>query len=52
MLLVLLQSLSAAGRTADLRTYIYDAAITMFTEKPVTGYGLFTFGRGLMRLAS
>ena len=52
MLVVLLRSLSAAGRTADLRTYIYDAAITMFTEKPVTGYGLFTFGRGLMRLAS
>jgi putative inorganic carbon (HCO3(-)) transporter len=52
MVLVLLRSLSAAGRTADLRTYIYDAAITMFTEKPLTGYGLFTFGRGLMRLAS
>jgi putative inorganic carbon (HCO3(-)) transporter len=52
MLLMLFRSLSMGGRTADLRTYIYDAAITMFTEKPLTGYGLFTFGRGLMRLAS
>ncbi len=32
------------------RTTIYEAAIQMFREKPVTGYGLFTFGRGLLRL--
>ncbi len=48
----LIHSLSVPGRTVDLRTYIYDAAFQMFREKPLTGYGLFTFGRGLMRLAS
>jgi putative inorganic carbon (hco3(-)) transporter len=47
-----IRSLNTPGRTADLRTYIYDAAIQMFKEKPLTGYGLFTFGRNLMRLAS
>ena len=50
--LVFIQSFSEGGRGLDLRTYIYDAAIQMFREKPVTGYGLFTFGRGLLRLSS
>jgi tetratricopeptide (TPR) repeat protein len=52
MSLWLIHSVSLPGRTVDLRTYIYDAAFQMFQEKPLTGYGLFTFGRGLMRLAS
>jgi putative inorganic carbon (hco3(-)) transporter len=52
VLTIFLSSLNAAGRTTDLRTYIYDTAITMFSEKPLTGHGLFTFGRGLARLQS
>jgi putative inorganic carbon (hco3(-)) transporter len=52
VLMIFVSSLNAGGRTADLRTYIYDTAITMFTEKPLTGHGLFTFGRGLTRLQS
>jgi len=51
-LAVTIRSLGSASRSADLRTYIYDAAIQVFKEKPLTGYGLFTFGRGLLRLAS
>lgn len=50
--LFLLNSLNAAGRTLDLRTFIYDTALTMFAEKPITGHGLFTFGGGLARLNS
>jgi O-antigen ligase len=42
-------SLTRGWDTAG-RTPIYEAAIQMFREKPVTGYGLFTFGRGLLRL--
>jgi tetratricopeptide (TPR) repeat protein len=49
---VILNSLNAQGRTSDLRTYIYSAAFTLFRERPLTGWGLFTFGRGLMRLSS
>ncbi|HVO41693.1 MAG TPA: O-antigen ligase family protein [Aggregatilineales bacterium] len=45
-------SLNIGGRGTDLRTYLYSAAITLFREKPITGSGLFTFGRGLLRLAS
>jgi putative inorganic carbon (HCO3(-)) transporter len=52
MSLWLIHSLSMPGRTVDLRTYIYDAAFQMFQKKPLTGYGLFTFGRGLTKLAS
>ncbi|MCC7450589.1 MAG: O-antigen ligase family protein [Anaerolineae bacterium] len=51
-LLVTIRSLNSSSRAADLRTYIYDTAIQLFKEKPLTGYGLFTFGRGLLRLAS
>lgn len=52
VLTIFLSSLNAAGRTSDLRTYLYDTALTMFSEKPLTGHGLFTFGRGLVRLQS
>ncbi|MHB8625976.1 MAG: O-antigen ligase family protein [Aggregatilineales bacterium] len=34
----------------DGRVPIYNAAIQMFKEKPITGYGLYTFGRGLLRI--
>lgn len=43
-------SLGFSGRTADLRTFIYETAIQMFIEKPIVGYGVFTFGAGLARL--
>jgi tetratricopeptide (TPR) repeat protein/multisubunit Na+/H+ antiporter MnhB subunit len=45
-------SFSIGGRTLDLRTFIYDTALTMFAEKPLAGHGLFTFGGGLARLNS
>jgi len=47
-----IQSFQQPGRTAGLRTNIYSAAVTLFTEKPLVGYGLFTFGRGLARMQS
>jgi len=49
---VIVLSLNEGTRRIDLRTWIYDTAVTMFVEKPVTGYGLFTFGEGLIRLNS
>jgi putative inorganic carbon (HCO3(-)) transporter len=52
VVLRLVTSLGDSSRTLGLRTYIYDVALTMFHEKPFTGYGLFTFGRGLLRLSS
>ncbi|MEO8610816.1 MAG: O-antigen ligase family protein [Chloroflexota bacterium] len=52
VLIIFLRSFSEGGRTTGLRTDIYKTAITMFSEKPLTGYGLFTFGRGLVRLQS
>ncbi|MEZ4667340.1 MAG: O-antigen ligase family protein [Anaerolineae bacterium] len=47
---IFIRSFSQAGRSADLRTEIYVAAIELFKEKPLTGQGLFTFGRELVRL--
>ncbi len=49
---IFLRSFQQAGRTATLRTDIYQAAVNLFSEKPITGYGLFTFGRGLARFQS
>ncbi len=49
---ILVRSLQSPGRSLDLRTYLYEAAIAQFLEKPLTGYGLFTFGRHLPRFAS
>lgn len=51
-LLIFLRSFSEGGRGTDLRTSIYGHALTLFTEKPITGHGLFTFGRGFSRLES
>ncbi len=47
---VIVKSFSDPGRSLGLRTEIYTAAIDLFKEKPLTGQGLFTFGRGLVRL--
>ena len=46
------ESFGIAGRTLELRTWIYDTAIQLFDERPLTGHGLFTFGAGLSRLNS
>ncbi len=47
---IFIRSFSDPGRAAGLRTEIYTAAIELFKEKPLTGHGLFTFGRGLVSL--
>ncbi len=47
---VFVRSFSDPGRAAGTRLDIYTAAIELFKEKPLTGQGLFTFGRGLVRL--
>lgn len=49
---ILFQSFSQAGRTIDLRTWLYDTALTLFAERPLAGHGVFTFGAGLARLNS
>lgn len=49
---VLFRSFSIGGRSLDVRTWIYDTAFQLISEKPLTGSGLFTFGAGLSRLNS
>lgn len=49
---VLLRSLDDPGRTADLRTYLYNTALQMFAEQPLLGDGLFSFGANVARLNS
>jgi putative inorganic carbon (HCO3(-)) transporter len=49
---VFIGSFQLGGRGTELRTGIYGAAVQLFTEKPLTGYGLFTFGRELPRFES
>lgn len=49
---VLLDSLDDRGRTADLRTYLWEAAWDSFTEKPVTGHGLYTMPRLILERSS
>ncbi len=50
--LFLVRSLSDQGRSAELRTYLWVAAWDAFKEKPLTGWGLFTYGRQLDRFSS
>lgn len=52
MAALVLRSLNEPGRQAELRTFLWDSALTMFAEKPLTGHGLFTYGKGLIRLNS
>ncbi len=52
VLLLVGETFGIAGRTVELRTWIYDTAIQLFAERPLTGHGLFTFGAGLSRLNS
>jgi putative inorganic carbon (HCO3(-)) transporter len=46
---LLLQSFNEGGRQASLRLYLWEAALRLFAEKPLTGHGLFTFGYHLPR---
>lgn len=41
--------LSPGGRSSEARVWIYNTALRMFSEKPISGFGLFTFGTGLAR---
>ncbi len=41
---LLVYSLSLRGRSLIFRTYLWDAAWQLFTAKPLTGHGFFTFG--------
>ena len=49
---VIIKSLDLGGRGLEFRTWIYETAIRLFADRPLTGYGLFTFGAGLSRLNS
>ncbi|GIL09396.1 MAG: hypothetical protein BroJett033_9070 [Chloroflexota bacterium] len=51
-LVYLFDSLDDPGRDIGLRTYLWEAALAMGGEKPLTGQGLFTFGRNLARYDS
>lgn len=49
---LVLQTLNDGGRNPVLRGRIYEDALIAFTEHPLTGHGLFTFGEELGRLQS
>lgn len=42
----------ATQNTVDARPAFYQTALIMFSERPITGYGLFSFGFHYMRLGS
>jgi tetratricopeptide (TPR) repeat protein/O-antigen ligase len=47
------RTLSVANQSGvDARPALYQTALTMFAERPLTGYGLFSFGLHYMRLGS
>lgn len=52
LVFVLVRSFDLAGRSLDLRTTIYADAAAIFAESPITGHGLFTFGREFARQQS
>lgn len=49
---LLVRSLSQPGRDVSRRTVLFEPAVQLIAEKPITGHGLFTFGRGYTRLES
>jgi putative inorganic carbon (hco3(-)) transporter len=51
-IVLFLRSFQESGRSTGMRTGIWNDALTVFSEKPLTGSGLFTFGRELSRLYS
>lgn len=50
--LYLIDTLDNPGRTAELRTYLWEAAWDGFTEKPLTGNGLFSTPRIILERSS
>jgi O-antigen ligase len=52
MSLYLLDTLDNPGRTAALRTYLWEAAWDGFTEKPLTGNGMFSTPRIILDRSS
>ncbi len=50
ILIVVVASLNDAGRQAGLRTELWRGALALFQEQPLTGQGLFTFGREIVRV--
>jgi putative inorganic carbon (HCO3(-)) transporter len=50
--LLILASLGQQGRTFDLRASIYDVALDVWRDQPLTGAGLMTFPRELERAGS
>lgn len=46
------QSFGESGRSLGLRTTIYQNALDIFAEQPLTGHGLFTFGGEFARMQS
>ncbi|MCU0500097.1 MAG: O-antigen ligase family protein [Anaerolineae bacterium] len=50
--MLLWRSLSAPGRSADLRTYLWEGAWQLFIQRPITGHGLYRYGWELDRLES
>jgi len=47
-----INSFSIGGRTLDLRTFLWQSALSQFAEQPITGNGLFTYGHHLPRFTS
>lgn len=47
-----LATFTIGGRTVDYRTRLWEPAIHLFAEKPLTGYGLYSYGTGLLRFWS
>lgn len=43
--LLIINSFSIRERRPELRTRLWDSALVQFMEKPITGQGLYTFGR-------
>lgn len=48
--LFFLRSFTIGGREAGLRVELYEAALALFAQKPLTGHGLFSFGEALVSL--
>jgi putative inorganic carbon (HCO3(-)) transporter len=46
---LIIDSFAQPGRSIERRTILFEPAIKLYAEKPLTGHGLFTFGRGYMR---
>lgn len=51
-LVLLDQTFNVSGRNPNLRGEIYEHALQVFAEQPLTGHGLYTFGENLARMQS